>query len=504
MNKKKIVINIFSNWTNLVLVMAAAFIVSPIIVHGLGNEKYGIWVLIVSTTGYFTVLDFGVNTALIRFISKYMAQDNKEKTRQIYSNAFVFFFCVSLIVILFSLIFAYFFGDVFKIKTIPRPYLYTIFLVVGIELAFNLLFSVFMGTLRALQEFLRLNIISIIFMVFKNGLIVIFMLNGHSLLTIALIQLATTLAKISCQYLLINKSYPFLRFHKSDCDKGTLKEIFNYSIYSFMVAIALKVLFFTDSIVIGAFVSVTAVTFYSIPMTLMLYLEKIIYAAMSVFTPVISANDATGETGKNQQIYILGTQSSLMVSLPILFVLFTNGDSFISIWMGVEYGAKCAKVIMILSVGYLFALSQVIANGILKGISKHKVFAYILSAEALVNLIMSVALAKKFGIEGVALGTAIPLIVTNLFIVPFYTCKVLKLNYYKYLNKSHSRLLLFTSVLGIMYFYMPIKVFSYFQLIAYSLIVLSLYGAYSFYIVLDQSHRSKIVSIVEYRLKRAS
>ena len=90
--KKKIIVNIFSNWTNLIILVGIAFIVSPIMVHRLGNEFYGIWTLIVSVTGYFSVLDFGVNTAIVRFISMYVAQKKIERANEVFNTSFIFFF----------------------------------------------------------------------------------------------------------------------------------------------------------------------------------------------------------------------------------------------------------------------------------------------------------------------------------------------------------------------------------------------------------------------------
>jgi len=500
MDRKKIIVNIFSNWTNLVLTMLAAFIVSPIIVHGLGNENYGIWTLVVSITGYFTVLDFGVSTALVRFISKYEALKDRKKSRQIYSNAFIFFFYVSLTIAIFTAVFAFFFGDLFEITTISKKYLYLVFLIAGLELTVSMLFSVFMGTLRAVQEFLQLNIISIIFMIIKNILLVIFLLNGYNLLSLAIIQFMTTSTRLVAQYILIKKKYHHFSYQRKDYSPQIFKDIFSYSIFSFIIAIAQKVLFYTDSIVIGSMLSVSAVTFYAIPMTLMAYLERFVYSAMSVLTPVISSNDALGDNNLNQQLYIIGTKFSLIISMPILFVLYTNGDSFISLWMGEEFGEKARNVIMIFCVGFVFSLSQIIANGILKGISKHKIFSYILVIEAICNLLLSLILIKHLGIDGVALGTTIPLVIANLIVVPMYTCRVLQLNYFQYLFESYGKMIVFTALLSLLFYKYPIKVASYFHLTLYSAATMLLFFLFSFFFILEKQQRSHIINLIKSRI----
>ena len=44
--------NVFSNWLATAANMAVGFFLSPFIVHRLGNEAYGVWVLAISSINY--------------------------------------------------------------------------------------------------------------------------------------------------------------------------------------------------------------------------------------------------------------------------------------------------------------------------------------------------------------------------------------------------------------------------------------------------------------------
>lgn len=494
MNKKKVAINVASNWVNLGLTMLAAFIVSPIVVHNLGNERYGIWTLIGSVTSYFTVLDFGFSTAIIRFIAKYEAQGRKDLARKIYSNSFIFFAGVSLVIIVVSAVFGVFLAKVFNIHAVSEKYVYAVFFIVSADLAVSIFFSVFVDTLRAESDFLSINIISIILTIIKNILLVILVVHEYNLLSIATLQLIMTAIRVSAFHHLIKKNHGHFSFQKNDIDKMTFREITSYSSYSFIISVAQKILFYTDSVVIGAFLSVTHVAFYSIPMTLISYLEKIIYAAVSVCTPMVSANEARGDSQNNKAIYVLGTKLSLIISMPILFVLFTKGDSFIRLWMGPEYGRHAANVIKILSVGYGFSLSQGIANSVLKGVSKHKVYALMLSAEAVFNLGLSIILIKDYGIDGVALGTAIPLVVVSFIAIPIYTCKILDLSYWRYIFVSYGPIALFTAIMSFSYRSIPLTIDSYFTFSIYAGVIAVLFFVFSFFFVLERSHRKVLLT----------
>ncbi|BDV43060.1 teichoic acid transporter [Geotalea uraniireducens] len=437
MTRRRILENIFSNWANLAVTILIAFIVSPVVVHSLGKERYGVWVLIASVTGYFTVLDFGVNTAIVRYISSSTAQQDHRRAREIYSTSLAIFTLIALLLLVFSSIFGLFFQNIFKLFQLDRVYLYAVFLLAAMDLASGLLFSVFLGSLSGLQEFKFINGSSIAVNIVRSVVLVYLLRHGYGLLTLAVVQLATNIVRAGCQYVLLKVRHGYLHFSRQDVSRDTLHLIYSYSIYSFIIAIALKLLFYTDSLVIGSLIGVSEVTFYAIPSTLLEYLEKFVWAMIAVLVPVISANEATGEEHGNIDLYVVGTRYSLLVIMPIVISLYFYGDDFISIWMGPEIGLRSKWVLRLLLIGFGLATSQLIAHGILKGISKHKVLAYILAVEALANLGMSIALAKPYGIEGVAVGTMVPLIFASLAII-FYTCRLLGMRIFTYLLQSYS------------------------------------------------------------------
>lgn len=437
MKRRTIIENILSNWSSLVITVVIAFVTSPILVHSLGNELYGIWCLIVSVTGYFTVLDFGVNTAIVRYISSSNAQNDHGQSRRVYSTSLAIFGIVACVLMIFSVVFGLFFQDIFKLFHFSRFYLFSVFLLSAIDLSLGLLFSVFLGCLTGLQEFKFINGSSILVNIIRSIALVYFLKHGFTLLMVALVQLGATCARSAWQYWRLKSNYHSLRFSKDSISRDTVRLIYSYSAYSFVIAIALKLLFSTDSVVIGTLLGASQVTFYAIPFTLVDYLEKFVWSMVAVLVPVISANEATGQNETNRHLYVTGTRYCLIFSMPVIISLYFYGGDFIRLWMGQEIASRSQGVLRIILIGYGLANSQLVSHGILKGISRHKVLAYILAIEALANLGLSVVLAKWYGIEGVALGTAIPLIAAASAIIA-YTCHVLQLNVSTYLLRSYS------------------------------------------------------------------
>lgn len=497
MLNRRIFENIFSGWANIIVTVAIAFFVSPFIITSLGKELYGVWILIVSVTGYFTVLDFGVSTAIVRYISSSTAQSDHAKARAVYSTSIVIFSIISVAILLLSSVLGYFFQDLFKLYSIPRIYLYAVFLVSALDLACSLLFSVFSGSLAGLQEFKFINGTSILFNIIKTILLVFLLKLGFSLLTLALLQLLVSGFKALSQYVKIKLNYSFMRFSSGAISRTSAKMIYDYSIYSFVIAIALKLLFYTDSVVIGAFINVSEIVFYAIPASLLDYLEKFIWAIVAVLVPVISANEATGNNEENAKFYIIGTRYILLVSMPIMVSLFFFGQDFISIWMGAEIGENSGLVLKLLLIGFGFSFSQLLASGILKGISKHRVLAYILAAEAVANIVLSLLLAKPYGVAGVAVGTLVPLVLAT-FATIIFTCRQLELSVFRYMYRAYSGPL-FGSLVALIFVYVnPFRSSSYLAIIASSACVTLCFLIAALPITLEKEH-IKIIADKAYR-----
>jgi O-antigen/teichoic acid export membrane protein len=72
---------------------------------------------------------------------------------------------------------------------------------------------------------------------------------------------------------------------------------------------------------------------------------------------------------------------------------------------------------------YVLAITGVVLIGqaplgnILLGTGRHRLVAFTSLAEAVANLVLSVVLVRRFGLLGVAIGTAVPVFVANVFVL---------------------------------------------------------------------------------------
>jgi O-antigen/teichoic acid export membrane protein len=119
----------------------------------------------------------------------------------------------------------------------------------------------------------------------------------------------------------------------------------------------------------------------------------------------------------------------MALSLPIVITLILRGGSFIGVWMGPQYSKASGTVLAILATALMFSLQNSTAGAIAFGVEKHKALTKWAIGEAIANLTLSIALARKYGINGVAIGTLIPNLVVQLVMWPRYVSRLIDISW---------------------------------------------------------------------------
>src|SRR5271169_3878158 len=95
-DKRQIIKNVGSSWFSLGINVILGLVLSPFILHRLGDTAFGIWVLIFSVTGYYGLFDLGIRSSIIRYVSKYTATDDRERLAQFVNTALFSYTCIGI------------------------------------------------------------------------------------------------------------------------------------------------------------------------------------------------------------------------------------------------------------------------------------------------------------------------------------------------------------------------------------------------------------------------
>jgi O-antigen/teichoic acid export membrane protein len=416
------------SWVGNIVGLAVGFFVAPFILHRLGNVAYGVWVLAVSTVGYLGLLDLGMQNSLLRFISQGHTKQDHQGASEAASAALWVRLQISVLALLLCAGLALVFPHVFKVPpNLARDAQWSI-LLIGVNTAITLPFGVVGAVISALNRYDLQYYAGLVQTAVRVAGVVLVLRTGHGIVAIALCELVATLVGKFLQLWIARRLYPEIRIRLKKPKGETLKKIWSYSAYTFLITIAVQMVYQTDNLVVGAFVSTAAVTFYAIANQLCRYASQIINSMSGTFMPAASTYEAAGDTVGLLRLYKNGTRAMIIISLPMVLTFIVRGRSFIGLWMGPQYSHSSGVVLIILTVALFFSFSNQTAAAIALGVEKHKTMAWWAIGEGVANLGLSTLLVHWYGIYGVAIGTLIPSLIAQLGFWPYYTAKLLGLS----------------------------------------------------------------------------
>jgi len=415
--------NVASSWGGLAVNIAVGFFLSPFILHHLGDEAFGLWVLIFSLTGYYGIFDFGIRSSLIRYVSKFQATGDKDELARLINTSLFSYTCLGLILIVPTVLGSFYVDRLFHIPTAFLRDARILFLMVGLSLAIGFPLGISGGILEGLQRFYLMNWTNIVSTLARAVLIVYVLRHGLGLLSVALITVSLPLitsavrAVIAHHLLTIPYGWKYV-------SRESLRQVATYGSVTFMIIVAGRLRFKTDAVIIGTFLSASAITYFSIGARLVDYAAEVVSSLAQIFTPMSSHFHATGDYNQLRKIFISGNRACALVMFPMTVALVVMGKSVIEAWVGPRYVASYI-VLLVLLIPSTFYQSQSTSNRILFGMSQHKSLAYVVFMEGIANLILSIVLVRRLGIVGDAIGTAIPLLCTALMFLPRHLCRQL-------------------------------------------------------------------------------
>jgi O-antigen/teichoic acid export membrane protein len=436
---------IASNWLGLALTVILAFFMSPFIVTKLGSTYYGIWALSLQFTGYLNLFDFGVREAVVRYTSKYAARNRSDELNRVLATAFLTYFPIVALAVLITGLCVWVVPRVFEIE--PTYYRATRWAVLfaGLTISLNLLFNVFTGILMGLRRFDAANAINIVAVLVRAGVIVALLGAGYGLIALAATQFAFALlvglaTAFASAYLLRQRGLRFApKLPRGRRLPAMARRILGYGTYALLHSIGQKIIFTSDAIVVGAFISVAAVTPYSIAGSLVQYLRTLLMSTVRVFVPATSELHARGEHEKLRVLIIRAARLAILIVLPVAIIYAILGHEFIRLWMGEEYATDASGVLIVLAVTQIFSAPSNVLVAALYGTSQHKLVSLLRLAEAGANVTLSIILAQTIGLVGVALGTAISHIFMVMIVMPNLVGPQLRFRATEYLVGAYVR-----------------------------------------------------------------
>ncbi len=433
-----VLLNVTTRWGAHAFSLVVSFFLTPFIVSRLGDSGYGLWTLLVSLTGYLGLADIGVRSAVTRYVAKFRVEASHEDAGRIVSSALVVFIGAAALVLVASMALAFLVVDHFRIPADERGTARLVLVLIGVNVAIALVSGVFGGVIAGLQRFDVINLVEMGITALRAVIIVAALGTGGGLATLAVIHLVLGLARGLADVLLSRRLYPEMRVRFLDPDHASLRLIFSYGLYAFLVHVSAQLIYHTDSVVIGLFLPVSSITFFAIASMLVRQAGALAAGIRFTLAPLASSLEATHSPALSR-VALDAARYCTAVMLPAYVTFLLRGHSFIGLWMGEEYASTSGDVLAVLTLGSVFGAGPGALGVMVLGIGRHRMLAFALLAEALGNLLLSVLLVRPFGVVGVAWGTTIPLLAMNWLFWPWFAHRTLAIAPARYVTSTWGR-----------------------------------------------------------------
>lgn len=426
MNERKI--GILLSYANILLHAVLGFIYVPILLHYIGKSEYGLYQLMGSLIAYFSVMDFGLSAAVIRFYTKYKALKDSIGMENILAISVRGYGAVTVLALAIGFV-CYGFLDVIFAGSMTVSEVNEakqIFLLLLLNIIITLSTMVFRSVINAHERFFFLKGMETIQLVMQPILVVLVLQHHPSAFSVAAVQTVLNLLLSGARvYYCFHDLHVKIHFHYWNPE--LFSEFKKLALSVFVVTLIDQVFWKTNQIILGIISGTAAVAVYSIASLIYMNYMALSTAISGVYLPHVTGMVARKEPIRNLSelfIQIGRWQYYLLALVATGFIIF--GKQFIALWAGPGFEDSYIITLLII-LPFTVDLIQNIGLAIMQAMNRYDFRARIYFVTGVLNLLLAIPLGIKYGGIGCAVAIGISMIVGNGFIMNWYYAKEIHL-----------------------------------------------------------------------------
>ncbi|MBL4745961.1 MAG: oligosaccharide flippase family protein [Flavobacteriaceae bacterium] len=408
------------SYVNILLGIISGIFLTPFMIQAMGKSEYGLYILIGSVVGYMSVFDFGINNALIRFVSKYRAEGDTISEQKFLGQGILVYLLLALLIVLvgygFYLNIDAVFGQSLTIEELSKAK--QMFVVLLINIAITVPGGAFDGVINAYERYEIPRISRSLRIVSRVILIYYVLKNDGDAISVVLIDTAINIIIVG-----LNAFYCFKVLKIKlifSFDRIIFVTMFSYSFWVFLNTIIDQLYWKMGQTLLGIFENTAEVAVYAVAATIIAYYMTISGSLVGIFLPKatkmfvekIAPNEITTFMVKVGRI-----QSFILIGVLVGFVFF--GKKFIILWVGLDF-MESYYIIIVTLIGLTPYLIQSIGGILLQAYGKFSIRTLILLTIVIFNLFLAIFLVKIYAGLGVAYSTAISFMIQFIVLSLYY------------------------------------------------------------------------------------
>lgn len=421
--------NVSFNALSFVVAFLVNFALLPFIISHVGKEIYGIYTLVMTITGYLFLCDFGMTAGVIKYVAEYVGSKDYDKVNDVISASFSVLLVVGFIFAAIMVIMSLYFDMLFNVEPGNKIIVRQLFWVAAVASLIVWPGKVFESALQGFQKYGWVAINNIGGAICSGlSAYIIFSHNMSIVLYLAMLYLIIIIRYMIAFKVIYKEliNYKIKLFYYA---KNMQHILFSYGSYVFLSVLLSIIVFQFDSILIGAFLSVSSVAVYAVVYNLQ-HLFRVLNGFMGApLFPFNAEMEGQRQFEKQQIVVFKGTKYMSLIFVSGVLITIFFASNLINNWMGEGFGESILPAQILLGF-WIFNGTIDVGMGMIKAKGIVKAPFKIGALTATCNLGLSLILIPYYGITGVVLGTTIPMILINfplcLFVILKYTDITLK------------------------------------------------------------------------------
>ena len=448
MNQRKA--GVILSYVNMGLQALIGFVYIPMLLVFLTKEQYGLYQLVGSMIAYIAVMDFGLANTTVRYYSRLRALNNIQGQENLLAIMLRLYMGIAVAIIVVGIILLHVLLP-FYTKTLSATDLITakyVYWIMMFNLAVTIPGHIFSAIIQAHEKFIFLRCASFFNIILQPCFVFVVLHFKASIIALVVVQ---TLCNVSL--FIANAYYSIFklkaRFRLHQWEGKYVKEILFFSFFIFLNAIMDQVYWKTGQLILGAVIGTVVVAIYSVTVQLCMAFIGFSANISTVFLPKLSALATQDYMDEINVIFLKVGRLQFYIVMLVFWGFLLFGRQFLHLWVGDSF-MQAYTYAVILMAALIIPLIQNTGILILQAKNKHAFRAIVFVIIAILNVCISIPLAKEYGALACAWVTAGCLLLGQGLILNIYYAKlgIRILPFFGYIGKIFLTMLLPVGLTG--------------------------------------------------------
>ena len=328
--------------------LAAVFTV-PILIHGLGTERFGVLTLIWLVVGYFSIFDLGLGRALTQLLAERLGRDDHESVPPLVWTALGMMACLGLVGAAVAALAAPALQHGLKLPTALRIETLNAIYLLALSVPLVVSTTGLRGVLEARQRFDLANVVRLASGVFTYVGPVLTLAFSRSLVPITVVLLAGRAATWIAYLVMCLHELPELR-RRFAFDPAYLKPLLRVGGWMTVSNVVGPFLVYLDRFLIATIIGATAVAYYVTPFEIVTRLLVLPWAFAGVLFPLI-ASTFMPNPQRSARLFSRGMRLIFLTLFPFVLCAIAFSHEGLALWVGESFAAHSDVVLRWLAMG---------------------------------------------------------------------------------------------------------------------------------------------------------